>query len=236
MSVSTEAIKIYGYMLIGCAVASTAVLLLHPVLPANGAGSLVDAVSGVRGQSFLVHAAAIIFGIVELTCFCGFALMLGVGRPLVLGGLVAWAVGTLALITAAAINGFAVPYLAASVARGSPDQAQAFQSLLRFAWSLNQAWDKIGLLSWAAAVCSWSLFLVTYGGWSRLLGLMGVLIGTGIALTIANGWVAMGATGFVLTTTVFSIWTLGIGLLMVTGGKMSLHEARAGTSASGATI
>lgn len=232
MLLSTQAAKIYGSTLIVCAAVSTFVLMHHPVLPANEAGSLVDAVASVRAQSFLVHTAAIIFGIVELICFCGFAMMLGIGRPLALSGLVAWTVGTFALITAAAINGFAVPYLAASFSSDSAGQAQSFEALLRFAWALNQAWDKIGLLSWAAAVCSWSLLLVTYKGWPRLLGILGGLAGTAFVIILASGVVSMDASGFVLMTTLYSIWTIGVGLLMVASGKsFNLDEVQTAPSA-----
>lgn len=234
MSVSREASKIYGYALVGCAVVSTFVLIQHPVLPADAAGSLADAVTSIRSQSVLVHAGAIAFGIVEMICFCGFALMLGIGRPMVLAGLVAWAVGTFALISAAAINGFAVPYLAADFAQNPLENAQLFEALLRFAWALNQTWDKIGLLSWAAAICSWSLLLVMCSGWPRLLGVLGGLSGAAIVFAITSGRVTMDAHGFVLSTAVFSLWTLGAGLLMVNGDRFTaLREARTATPPPG---
>jgi hypothetical protein len=230
MSDGGGARRIYGSILIACALLAVLGMLHHPVLPRHDPSEIVQAFAGVSGPSVAIHSFLIAVVLVQLIGFHGFARTLGFGRPLVAGGFILWTAGTLALISAAVINGLALPSLAAAFHDATPAQAETFRSLARFAWSLNQAWDKVGLVSWCAALILWSAALVRLAGPARLLGAIGLIAPLGLATAVLTGALAMGAHGFTLAIACFSLWTLAAGALLLAGraGPAAQPDAKAG--------
>jgi hypothetical protein len=184
-----------GIALIGAAVLGMLAMAHHP---SNlRAGMLIQ----------VVHGAMILFAGMMAFGFTHFARLRGLGRPAVLAGLVAYAIGNFASIGAAVVNGFAAPALAAE---------GASHDALDILWAVNQALAKLGVVAIGAAYACWSLDL-----WrrSRLVALLGLLAGGVPALLLAGGWIGMHLHAAMLVYGAQFLWAILIGWLLL-GGKL----------------
>lgn len=190
-----------GIALIGAAVASMFAMAHHPTSMHEGAMIAV------------VHGAMILFAGMMAFGFTHFARRLGLERPAVLAGLVAYAIAIGADIGAATVNGFAAPAFAAH--GGSHD---AFDIL----WFLNQALAKLGVVAAGAAYALWSLDL-----WRRwkAVALLGLLAGGVPALLLIGGWIDMHLRWAILVYAAQVLWAALIGWLLLRGSLSPGEEA-----------
>lgn len=183
-----------GIALIGAAGLSMLAMAHHPT--SFHAGALLG----------IVHGAMILFAGMLAYGFTHMARRLGFDRPLVLAGLVAYAIGTFASIGAATVNGFAAPALAADGAAHA-----AFDIL----WALNQALAKLGVIAAGMAYGLWSIAL-----WrrSKAVALLGLLAGGAPALLLATGWIGMDLHAAIFVYGVQLAWAALAGWLLLRGG------------------
>lgn len=153
----------------------------------------------------IVHGAMILFVGMMTFGFAQFALRLGLDRPAVLAGLVGYALGAIAEIAAATVNGFAMPALA-----GHGASHEAIDAL----WFLNQALAGVGVAAIGAAYTLWSLAL-----WRRhkLVAGLGILAGAVPALLLLGGWIDMHLHWAILVYAAIAIWAGLIGWLLLAG-------------------
>ncbi|MDB5721430.1 MAG: hypothetical protein JWP15_2048 [Alphaproteobacteria bacterium] len=216
MTVANEpANKVYGGMLVGSALLSVLGALHHPRVEVHEIGAVVRSLAGQATLIEGVHGALLAIFFVQYAGFYGFARRLGLGRPLIAGGWILLSLGTFAMASAAAINGFALPRFAADYAGLAPQDARAVVAVLKFSWALNQAWAQIGAIAWGGAILLWSIALVRMAGLARWLGFAGL----GIALVLVGGLLgglfSLDVAGFVLVTSLLAAWAIGAGLLLI---------------------
>lgn len=154
----------------------------------------------------IVHGAMILFAGMMAFGFAQFARRLGLERPAVLAGLVAYAIGIVAEIGAATVNGFAMPALA-----GHGASHEAIDTL----WFLNQALAGLGVVAIGAAYTLWGLAL-----WPRhkLVALLGVVAGGVPALLLLGGWIDMHLHWAILVYAAVAIWAGLAGWLLLAAG------------------
>jgi hypothetical protein len=182
-----------GIALIGAAAASMLALAHHPT--SLRAGAMIG----------IVHGAMILFIGMMTFGFTHFARLRGLERPAVLAGLVAYAIGAMANVGAATVNGFAAPSLAAHGA-----SHDAFDAL----WFLNQALAKLGVVAAGAGYALWSLDL-----WrrSKLVALLGLLAGGVPAVLLIGGWIDMHLGPAMAVYAAQVLWAALIGWLLLRG-------------------
>lgn len=183
-----------GIALIGAAGLSVLAMAHHPT--SFSAGAMIA----------IVHGAMILFAGMLAFGFTHFARRRGLDRPLVLAGLVAYAIGTFAGIGAATVNGFAAPAL---VADGATHAA------VDILWALNQALAKLGVIAAGAAYVFWSIDL--WRG-SKAVALAGLLAGGVPALLLAGGWIGMHLHAALLVYGAQLLWAALVGWLLLRGG------------------
>jgi len=142
--------------------------------------------SGHSGVTQLVHGAMIVIVLVNLCGFTRFAMRIGIDRFEVLCGLVAYAAAAFANVLAATINGFAAP---------AAFQQSAAQSILSFAWELNQALAIGGVNGIAVAFLLWGAALLRNGGFERWLGAGALIVGAVTVASLVAGFVSMNISG-----------------------------------------
>ena len=192
--------RIVGILLVAAAAGTLLAMGHHP----SGAHS------GALGP--IVHGAMITLICVMAFGFAHFSLRRGLDRPLVLAGLVAFAVATFGHVGAATINGFAVPALAG---RG---HGAVGHDLFLFAWEMNQALAKLGVLAESAAFLLWSIdFFGRRTGEARMIGLAGIVAGLLPAALLAGGWIAMNVAGAFIAYGVQAAWVALVGLHLARG-------------------
>jgi hypothetical protein len=182
-----------GIALIGAAAASMFAMAHHPT--SLRAGAMIG----------IVHGAMILFTGMMTFGFAQLSRRLGLERPAVLAGLVAYAIGAIAEVGAATVNGFAAPALAAHGA-----SHDAFDAL----WFLNQALAGLGVAAIGAAYTLWSLAL-----WRRhrLVAVLGVVAGAGPALLLLGGWIDMHLHWAILVYGALVLWAALVGWLLLAG-------------------
>lgn len=206
--------RLYGGLLLAFAVLSLLGAATHPVAGGQDlqatlrslAGSPM--ITGVHGFLLAVFAA----GFVGM---CGFAQRLDLDRPMALGGLVLMALGIATMMSAGAINGFAVPAFAAGYGQLQPGEEPAVRAALRMSWAYNQAFASIGAVLWGGALLLWSGELIKRAGIARIVGGFGLLGGGVILVGVAGGLIPLHVHGFLLITGLLSIWAAGVGLMML---------------------
>jgi hypothetical protein len=185
-----------GIVLIAAAAASMLAMAHHPT--SYRAGAMIGIVHGVM----ILVVGAMLYG------FSHFARRRGLGRPAVLAGLVAYAVGMAAGTGAATVNGFIAPALAAHEPAVSRD-------LFVLAWEANQALAKLGVVAVGVAYALWSLDL-----WrtSRPIAALGMLAGGVPAVLLVGGWIDMHLHAAILVYAGQALWAALVGWLMLRGG------------------
>ena len=177
------------------------------------------------GLGGIVHGAMI--GLLMLLAwgFLQFVLRRGAARPLILGGLLAYAVSLFAHIGAATINGFVVPGLINPEAPISHD-------IFRLAWHSNQALAKLGVVMTGLAYLLWSADLLARGPKAaRLVGAAGVVAGLVPVVLLAGGVIRMDVAGAFLVYAMHAAWAALIGVLMIRG-LVSPSQARGNPATS----
>ncbi len=194
MTETTSGDRAAGIALIGAAALSMLAMAHHPT--SLQAGALIG----------IVHGAMILFVGMMAFGFTHVARRLGLARPAVLAGLVAYGIGAFANVGAATINGFAAPGLAAH---------GASHELFDLLWELNQALAKLGVVATGAAYVLWSLAL-----WrrSRLLAAAGLLAGGVPAVLLIGGWIDMHLHAAIAVYGAQTLWAALAGWWVLRGG------------------
>ncbi|MGQ0589346.1 MAG: hypothetical protein ACT4N8_07430, partial [Sphingosinicella sp.] len=181
-------------------------------LIAAGAGTVLAMAhhpTGAHGGGLLgpsVHAAMIV--LLGLTAF-GFATLCalrGAARPLILAGMVAYALALFGHAGAATINGFVVPALAGRDAVPGHD-------IFLLAWEANQALAKLGVIAASVAFLFWSMdFLRRGGGEAKAIGALGLAAGLVPPVLLLGGIVAMNVTGAFIVYAIQAAWGALVGV------------------------
>jgi hypothetical protein len=155
-------------------VLSLLLVALHPTIGAAPAGEVLTELVKARTFDGLVHGGLIVLMLGFCFGFVGVATALGLRRPPVLIGLIAYAIGILATIGAAMIDGFVAPAFAARV---PADQAGVAVDILIFAGAAIQYLTKLGFVGMSLGMLGCSLPLLRRPGLARVTGLMGLVSG-----------------------------------------------------------
>jgi hypothetical protein len=184
-----------GIVLIAAAAASMLAMAHHPT--SLRAGAMIGIVHGVM----ILVVGAMLYG------FAQFARRRGLGRPAVLGGLIAYAIGVAANVGAATINGFVAPALAAHAPAVHHD-------LFVLAWTANQALAALAVTAIGVAYALWSLDLLRT---NRLIAALGLLAGGVPALLLIGGWIDMHLHAAIAVYAGQALWAALVGWLMLRG-------------------
>ena len=158
-----------------------------------------------------IHGLLIVFVGLTAFGFAAFCAARGPGRPAILAGAVAYAMAMIGHTGAVTVNGFAVAVLAA---RGEP----IGRDTMLLAWDINQALAQLGVAAAGTAIVLWSLDLLgRKSGESRLLGVLGVLLGTGPVVLLLWGVISMNAAGAFVAYGAHATWGAALGLHLLRG-------------------
>ena len=172
------------------------------------------------GTAVAVHSSMIILLLAMAWGFVQFAASRGAWDGWVSAGLVAYAASIVAHVLAGTINGFAVPALLNPAAPVGHD-------IFRFAWQLNQALAKFGMIAASAAYFLWSVDLWRRGG-DSLLAATGSAIGVAVPVLLLSGLVKLDVHGALLLYGLHALWAIMVGVAMARGRVQS--SATAATS------
>ncbi len=213
----------YGWVLVIASIAATLLAFAHPQLSGHQLAIVMRELVAKQMVTAWVHGLLIAAYLMLIAGLYGFARTLGFRRPENVMGLVFYATGTLAMINAAVINGFALAVFAGRHTTVAPQDIFAITAAFNIAGSIAVVWAGIGAVALSAAILAWSSSLVRRNGPPRLCGLFGLGVAAATIVLLITGTLVLDVHGFLLLVVSQSAWTIWAGALMI-GGTLSAAE------------
>src|SRR5882724_1051953 len=161
-----------------CSLATLTLLANHPM---PGVHTFADRIRAEAHDQFadgLVHGGFIVTLTVLIVCFVFLSRILGEARVAVVAALVAFCVGSGALMASMLLDGFVLPALAVRFTTPeNPDGLERAQTLFILCGTVIRFLMPMGLLFQAAAMSSWSGVIVGRRGWRLAVGMFGLVGG-----------------------------------------------------------
>lgn len=210
-----EEAKAYGWLLIIASILAMGFAFAHPQLSSRQlAGVMHELAAGATFNGW-IHGVLIALYLCIAVGFAGLARRLGPERPAATAGLVFYIAGTLAMISAAVINGFALGIFAGRYPNLGADQTAALASSINMVGSISGVWAGIGAVGTSAAILAWSSLLVRRRGGVRWIGGGGIALGLATIGMLVSGTLILNVHGFLLLVVSQAVWTIAIGAALV---------------------
>ncbi len=207
--------RVTGAVLVAATVLEVLVMAHHPSVRAPDLATAVEQLGKIAGLSAVVHGTLIVLLLVGFYCLTEFSRLLGLHRPAVRAGLVAYAVGVIAMVGAATVDGLVTGQVAAHVLHDGAENLQITRQILVLCEVLNQALARMGTVATAIGIAAWSAALWRIGGLARAIGVFGILLGVLSAAALLSGALQLDVHRMLLVVTLEGVWTVGAGVLLL---------------------
>ena len=206
-----------GAVLVGCAVASVALLASHP----DGGGSRVLAEvlrreAAQAGSDAVVHGGFVLVLAIELVCFAALAVKTGVRRTSVLAAMIFALVGAGLLSASMILDGLITPAVATRYAAAPAERQEAARSLLVLIGAAINALMPLGLAFQGAAALAWGAALAPLPGRARIGGGVAAVLGLTVLAAAAMAPGASSPLALMIALVAVAAWTLAAGVLLAT--------------------
>ncbi len=213
---ATPSTRPAGTIILLSALASIVAVAMDSQVGGKTPGAVLQAMVSVQMPHQLVH-------VVALACILGLMLghavlaqRLGLRRLPVLGGLVAYAMGSMLMVCAAVIDGFISTDLAVAFSGKSPEAVQTGYWMIEAIAGVGLT--DIAKVAWvfmSVAVLLWSGALLPLRGLARKVGLLGLLTGALPAAAVIVNGSNMTATVVVGILLLQAVWNVAVAVLLM---------------------
>jgi hypothetical protein len=207
--------RLAGVVIAAASVASVLLMAKHPHVGARAMVDVVSEMSAKAATDRLVHAALIALMGALLFAFGELSRLLGMRRATVRAALLAYAIGTGAMMGAALISGFVVPALASQYAGASAAELEGFRTLAVLSTIGNQTLAQFAVASTSVAVFLWSLALMRGPRALPGVAILGLLVAVGPVAALLTGLIALKVTGMSLVVGCQTLWNLAVAVPMI---------------------
>jgi hypothetical protein len=207
--------RIPGISLVASAILAMAAMARHPI--SGGGGDFAGFARNVErtaGVNQAVHGTMILLVGVLTWTLLAFAVRRGLHRPLVMAGLVAWAIAAVVMIIPPVFNGFVIVDIARR-ALASPEAAEMFRVTMQTLSAGVGVIVMIGTIGMSIAVFLWSADLARDTGPARWTGVLGLVAGAGLVIALPTAMGRLDLAGMTLVLVVWAVWFLAVGTLMI---------------------
>ena len=204
-----------GALLIVASIFELIAMAHHPSVHAADVAQAIVQLRAVSAAAAWVHGVLIALMLAGFFALTEFAWQRGITRPAIRAGLIAYAVGVVAMTGAALVDGFVTPRVAMLSPGVSATDLQVTAQLLKLCMVFNQALASLGTVAMSVGITAWSVDLMRGAGAERALGLFGVAIGLGSAGALILGALQLDLHGMMLVLLLQVIWTTGVGVLLL---------------------
>ena len=204
--------RISGLALIVGSLGAIVTMVLHPI----GGSLRTDAVrlADITTAARAVHILAIVSFCVQVFGFLGLCQALGMSRARVRAGLVAFALGWIAVIGAAIASGLLAPALIEQYQDIDATERAAMHIVYDYNAWINHTLAWIFVWSTSIGMLLWSLATLGYDRWWKATSVLGLIVGgTGLLMTFA-GWIRLDVHGFGMVILGYSAWVVAVGILL----------------------
>ncbi|HYF31250.1 MAG TPA: hypothetical protein VD993_09035 [Chitinophagaceae bacterium] len=196
-----------GIALIVFTILMTFTMVLHP------AGGSFEYLLKVKMRIITTHAIALCSLPFALVGFWGLTRKLGTEYLLSVSALATMIFGLIAVMMAATVNGLVLPIFIQRYEGASPEVIESLKPLLRYNFSINNAFDYIYTAAFCLAILFWSIAIIRTRKLPVSLAYAGLVLSV-IAAVIFEAGFAGHLGGFRLFVTSIVIWILLVGLLL----------------------
>jgi hypothetical protein len=190
-------------------------MLHHPTAHSANVAQVVEQIASFSSVSAVVHGSLIALMLLTVFGFVDFVLRVGLERPLIRAGLIAYASGVLVMIGAALVSGFIVTNLASLLPHQTPVDLQINAQLLILCRVLNQSCANLAVVAMSAGIVCWSLELGRNKGWSRGVGIFGCVVGLVPALALLSGQLHLDVHGMTQVAVAQAAWNIAVAVWML---------------------
>jgi hypothetical protein len=206
--------RIPGISLVASAILAMAAMAHHPTAGGGDFAAFARNVERMARVNQAVHGTMIVLVAVLTWTLVAFAARRGLHRPLVMAGLVAWAIGAIVMIIPPVFNGFVIVDIARR-ALASPETADMLRVTLQTLSSGVGVIVMIGAIGMSIAVLLWSADLARDTGPARWTGVFGLVAGAGLVIALPTALGRLDLAGMTLVLVVWAVWFLAVGTLMI---------------------
>lgn len=198
-----------GILLVFGSVTLAASMLLHPV------GGSIEHLLKTTRVIILSHSLALLCIPLILVGFWGLTRMMGTGSLLSVMACVTMSFGLVAGMSAAAINGLALPLFLLNYQDATVAASAAIMPILRYSLALNHAFDYIYLGSVCLSTLCWAAAIVTSRKLPVWTGYFGMILSASAVFSLITGFKFLDLQGFRLFMLGNLIWTVSIGISLI---------------------
>lgn len=189
-------------------------MLHHPSVSASHVNEQIAEMNHEAKLNALIHGTLIAFTIAISLCLCVYAQLRRFSRITILFGIICYWLGTLAMITAAIINGFVAAHLASQYIGASTEQLAIYQGVSRLAWLLNQYFAEFGAIAWCAAMIWWGVDMLKQSKPIKVIGMISMTAATAIIVAMLTSSLSLSVSGMTMVLIIISLWHLVIATLI----------------------
>lgn len=204
-----------GFAIAAATVISTIFVALDQGASGNNPAEILQSIADLQTLKQLVHGVAIASVCAYAFGYASLSRQLGLHRPQVLAGLMAYLIGCVAMIAATLLDGFVTPHIAADAVGAAPERLRFAYDLIHFLGLVLTDFARAGWLLQAVGALAWSLVLVRDRGLPRVIGGIGVLssILVGAAVTASGTNMSMAAILGILLSQL--AWNVAAAVLLI---------------------
>ena len=175
---------------------------------------IMQSMIAMRAMKGLVHGVAIASVLSYIFGFATLAQKLDLRRPLVLGGLTTYLVGSVAMIGATILDGFISTDVAQAFVGASPEGVKTGYNLIVFAGIALTDLAKLGWVLQAIGTCAWAVSLVAERGFARAVAYIGLASGTLVLAAVFSSGANMGVAAILSILVAQALWNLAAAALL----------------------
>jgi hypothetical protein len=205
-------------LLILTTVLETLAILHHPHVQGHDRLQATLQISALSHLSGWIHALAI--GCSLLNAYClGELLRIRVQGPILRAAALAYGAGIMGWMTAATIDGWVLGGLAGSLPRDTTADLESNARMFELCMDWVVASTNVGMVLTSVGIVIASVGIFR-GGWPwRMVGTVGVIIGTALSVAIAAGHLTMDGHGIIVAVGLQGLWCVSLSIVSLMSAR-----------------
>lgn len=206
---------IAGIVLISSSILTVFAMLHHPVAHSHNFEELVAEVRSFQIVNQWVHGGAIGLMMLMVLGVSYLGSRLGFERVLVRGAMVAFGVGAIAMVSAATVDGFAMPSFLMGFEIRRPSDVDIGYQMLRILTSINRSCALIGVSSMSIGILQFGVAALYHPRRLHWLGWLGVLAGASGCVGLYAEFIRATAHGMIAFSLLVGAWLITVGIHLI---------------------
>jgi hypothetical protein len=186
-----------------------ATMVLHPF------GGSFEQLLAISTMTIVSHSIAIFSIPFTLFGFWGLTKRLEAEETFAKAAFITAALGLIAAMLAAAVNGLVLPFFIEDFRDASQQTIEQIKPILRYGFALNKAFDFILIGGLCEGFLLWSIAILKTKEMPKWIGYLGILLGVGFLTLLLSGFVLTSLYGFRLFVFGIVLWIIATAIYLM---------------------